>query len=266
MKLISVAALLTSLFFFDSLSAQHKLVLQGVYKEQDVYVKNPFAAEGVGFCTYQVEVNGQVTSDEVNSSAFIIDLHQYAFKKGDPVEIILSHKENCLPEFINPKAIAPEPSFDLLSIDLNPNGMLSWRTIFESGSLPYVIEQFKWNKWIRIGEVIGTGHSGENDYGFQADLHFGENTLRIYQGADRADRKYSESVKVFSNRPAQVELLTERFRENIEFSGPTSFEIFDEFGNLRMRGNSKHVDISKLEKGTYYLNYSNVAGKEFQKK
>jgi hypothetical protein len=266
MKLRQLLIILLLCAIAENSIAQNTLILQGTFKEKDLYVKNPFSADGVGFCAFQVEVNGQVSSDEVNSSAFIVDLQQYGFEIGQEVEVKILHKDNCQPQFINPEAIAPEPTFEITSIRLEPNGMLLWKTVLESGPLAYVIEQFKWNKWIKVGEVMGKGSANENSYTFQAELHHGENKLRIYQGDERESRKYSANVTVLSNRPAPIELLTERFRESIEFSGPTAFEIFNEYGELEMKGNSKRIDISSLEKGIYYLNYANVAGKEFRKK
>lgn len=250
----------------ESSIAQNSIIVQGTYKDKDLYVKNPFSSDGVGFCAFQVEVNGQVSSDEVNSSAFIVDLHQYAFKLGDRVEVKILHKENCKPQFINPEAIAPEPSFEITSIRLEPNGMLLWKTVLETGPLPYVVEQFKWNKWVKVGEVMGNGSAEENVYSFQAGLHHGDNKLRIYQGDELENRKYSSSVTVLSNRPAPIELLTGRFKDSIEFSGPTAYEIFNSYGELEMKGNAKRINIRDLEKGIYYLNYSNVAGKEFRKR
>jgi hypothetical protein len=95
-------------------------------------------------------------------------------------------------------------------------------------------------------------------------LHHGENKVRIYQGALRKERKYSASVTVVSNRPSPIELVTQRFREEIEFSGPTAYELFNEYGTLVKKGHGKKVDISRLDKGVYYLNYSSVAGREIQ--
>ena len=44
---------------------------------------------------------------------------------------------------------------------------------------PFIIQQYKWNKWVNIGEVNGTGGRQMNTYSFQADLHFGLNRIRV---------------------------------------------------------------------------------------
>ena len=42
------------------------IVLEGNYQGKNLYVRNPFAGSGVGFCTFEVTVNGSVTTDEWN--------------------------------------------------------------------------------------------------------------------------------------------------------------------------------------------------------
>lgn len=247
----------------SSLHAQESVYLDGIFKGKDLYVQNPFAPDGVGFCIYNVKVNGQVTSDEVNSSAFVVDLQQYELNDGDKVEVILEHKVGCSPEFINPEAIFPDPTFEVTESNLAEDGLLSWSTRNESGSLPFSIEQFKWNKWVKVGEVIGKGKSPAQ-YGFQTELHFGENKFRLYQGMDRESRRYSDLIIANSNRPARIDITTEKIRTEIRFSGPTSYEIFDEYGSLVKRGNNKSIDVSSLQKGTYYLNYADVTGYTFK--
>ena len=59
------------------------IIIEGNYQGKNIYVQNPFAGTGVGFCVQKVEVNGQVTTDEINSSAFEIDFNNYQFKIGD---------------------------------------------------------------------------------------------------------------------------------------------------------------------------------------
>lgn len=246
--------------------AQETIVLDGIYKGKDLYIKNPFAPEGVGFCAYEVKVNGLVTSDELNSSAFIVDLSLFDLKPNQAVELMIKHKTGCKPEIINPLAIFPESSFEIVSMKLAGDGLLSWTTSSESGPLTFRVEQFKWNKWVQVGEVLGSGKSENNNYTFQGDLHFGKNQFKVSQANADGSRRNSKVVEVLSNRPAKVELLTEKVRDKIEFSGPTGFELFNSFGDLVQKGQSKSIDVSQLEKGAYYLNYGNITSWEFFKR
>ena len=73
--------LLISLFALN-VNATGVIVLEGHYQGKNLYVQNPFAGSGVGFCTFEVTINGEVTTDEVNSSAFEIDFANFQMKVG----------------------------------------------------------------------------------------------------------------------------------------------------------------------------------------
>jgi capsular polysaccharide biosynthesis protein len=59
---------------------QSMILLEGTYQGKNVYVQNPFASNGVGFCVYEVRVNDQITTDEIGSSAFEVDLRNFQLK------------------------------------------------------------------------------------------------------------------------------------------------------------------------------------------
>ena len=92
------------------------IVLEGHYQGKNLYVQNPFAGSGVGFCTYEVTVNGEVTTDEWNSSAFEIDLAARGLKVGEPVVIKIKHKDDCKPKVLNPEVLKPKSTFENLSM------------------------------------------------------------------------------------------------------------------------------------------------------
>lgn len=50
-------------------------------------------------CATEIKVNGKITTDEVNSSAFEIDLNAMNIKPGQKVVIEISHKSDCTPAF-----------------------------------------------------------------------------------------------------------------------------------------------------------------------
>jgi len=72
-------ALLLILLFVFNFAYADKLEMSGVFLGKNIYVMNPFSDSGVGFCVYEVTVNGQTSTDEINSSAFEIDLSQFNF-------------------------------------------------------------------------------------------------------------------------------------------------------------------------------------------
>ncbi|MFK7755761.1 MAG: hypothetical protein AB8B53_02390 [Flavobacteriales bacterium] len=245
-----------------SLSAE-VYVLEGVYQGKDVYVQNPFSSEGVGFCIFEVTVNGEITSDEINSSAFAVDLAMYEFNMGDEVIITIKSKSDCEPNVINPDAISPKSSCQVSSAALDANNTLTWNTTDENGKLPFIVEQFKWNKWVQVGSVLGKG-SDFNSYQLKLHLPAGRNKLRIKQKDYSGDRIASELTVEISI--PEVELISDKIKESISFTGKTHYELFNEYGVLVKSGLSAEIDTSDLEKGYYYLNYEKTLGTVLRKK
>lgn len=244
------------LFLFASFSvfASGEIVLKGVYQGKNIYVMNPFASSGVGFCVFEVTVNGQLTTDEINSSAFEVDLTVFQFSKGDKLIIIIKHKDGCLPKVINPEVLKPQSTYTAAGMKIDKEGVLTWTTTGESGSLPFVVEQFRWNKWVKVGSVEGKGSANTNTYSMTVYPHSGNNRFRIKQVDYTRKPRYSKEIRYRSMLPP-VTFEPAKPSTEIVFSRETMYEIYDYYGNLVEKGNAARVDISKLAKGDYFLNY-----------
>lgn len=257
--------ILLTLFVAASFASQAGVyVYNGVYQGKDLYVKNPFAGDGVGFCVFEVKVNGEVTSDEVNSSAFAIDLELYKLSIGSPVEVIIRTKEDCEPNVINLHVIAATSTYALEDIALKDNNTLTWTTSNETSDLPYTIEQFKWNKWVEVGAVQGGGDKSKNEYVAEVCTHKGENTFRIRQD-DASGMHYSEKFVVDVKR-AEVYVTSPKIYDKIAFSEKTDFEVFDEYGIVVAKGRAAEIDCSKWTPGNYYLNFGGQFGQQIKKR
>ncbi len=255
------------LFILNSLGSvcAQPLVIKGIYQGKDLYIKNPFAPDGVGFCINDVYVNDQLTRDEVNSSAFAIDFQILGIKVGTPLEVVINHKDGCKPMILNPESIKPHSTYEITDIGVKGK-TLTWAAKNERGSLPYVIEQYRWNKWVKAGEVPGDGTADETTYSLDLDPYFGENKVRVKQTDYTGKPKYSKSV-TFNPGTSKITFSPQKPDTEIKFSGPTRFEIFDVYGNLVKTGLGKSVDVADLQSGaTYYLNYDNSFGETFRKK
>ncbi|MGZ3921337.1 MAG: hypothetical protein ACXVC7_13640, partial [Bacteroidia bacterium] len=117
------------------------LVVEGKYQNKNVFVQNAFNNNGVGFCAQEIKVNGKITTDETNSSAFEIDLASLQLKYGENVTIEIVHKDGCTPKVLNMEDLKPKPTFEVLTMNVSPAGLLKWSTKNETGALPYIIEQ-----------------------------------------------------------------------------------------------------------------------------
>lgn len=240
------------------------IVVEGKYQDRNLYVQNGYAGNGVGFCTYEVTINGKTTTDEVNSSAFEIDFAAYQIQPGTPVVVEIRHKDDCSPKVLNPEALKPKATFEVTTISIDPKGILTWSTKNEMGSLPYVVEQFRWNKWIKVGEVQGNGKMEGNTYTFQTSPHSGENKFRVKQVGFGGVAKASDNV-TFKSGVAQPTYEMSKNKSDIKFSGETLYEVYDAYGNVVKRGYGADLSIENLSKGSYYLCYDNITS-DFSKK
>ncbi len=251
---------LTFLLFACSQVYAGTIVLEGKYQQKNVYVINSVAEAGVGFCVYEVTVNGEVTSDEINSHAFEIDLSIFGFKLGDAVIVTVKYKEGCEPRILNPGALEPQPTFETTNIDISNSGLISWETSNEQGELPFVIQQFKWNKWVNVGEVKGKGTSVRNAYTFQANPVSGENKFRIVQKSYEGKLRKSPTVEFDSVMDA-VKYSFDKKEKAVIFTEETNFELYNAYGQIIKRGFGKKVNMESLPKGDYYISFDNETQK-----
>jgi hypothetical protein len=242
------------------------IVLEGNYQGKNLFIQNPFSEAGVGFCVFEVSVNGQIATDEINSSAFEVDMKNFGLKLGDPVVVKIKHKDGCTPVVLNPEVLKPKSTFDIVKQSIANDGTYTWVTSNETGELPYIVEQKRWNKWVKVGEVMGAGKPGENSYSFKVTPHSGENTFRVKQVDLTKRSRFSQSVTYTNPSVAAVTWGPEKPKDLITFSASTLYEIYDQYGNIVKRGYANSVDVSTLKKDLYYLNYDNKMGETFIKR
>lgn len=252
MKLIIAGLIL--IFFLPAATLAQTQTLRGVYQGEDLFVKNPMASDGVGFSVYEVRINGEVTTDEVNSSAFPVDFDAHGIAEGEPVEVMIKCKGGCSAKVINPEAISPRAKCEFANLNLDNSGNLTWQTKNESGSIPFIVEQFRWNKWVEVGKVAGSDNRKLNKYSFLVPVHFGENKVRLKQ-EDRRGVHYSEPVMVKSEKSKPVSLKRKRVVDVIQFSDETFFEVFSEYGELITYGFDDEVFVKDVPRGKYYVNF-----------
>ncbi|MEO6303770.1 MAG: hypothetical protein ABIP51_11430 [Bacteroidia bacterium] len=249
--------ILMSFLGFSTAVNSATLVIEGKYQNKNVFVQNAYGVNGVGFCAQEIKVNGKITTDETNSSAFEIDLAALQLKYGQKVVIEISHKDNCVPKVLNLEDLKSKPTFEILTMNISPAGVLKWNSKNESGSLPYVIEQFKWNKWIPVGEMDGVGSPEPHEYSFQVTMHSGENKYRVKQKGLNSFSKYSQEVSLKSTTE-KPSFAIPKSGKSIDFNVETAYEVFDAYGDVVKKGFGNQVNIDNLKKGKYYLCYDNT--------
>jgi hypothetical protein len=244
------------LSFLCNLGFAEKLEYKGFYLGQNLYVMNPLSKVGAGYSIYEVNVNGNISSDEINSSAFEIDLTQYDLKIGEPITIILFHKEDSYPRIVNPDVIKARSKFDIVKYNIDQQEVLHWTTTKEIGNLPFVIQQYRWKKWITLGEIKGKGNLEKNEYEYKVEIHTGKNIFRIFQTDHTEEKRYSTPMEYSSNK-SPIIFGPEKIRNEMIFSNKTKYEIYDDKGSLILEGFGDTVNLKGLKRGVYYVNFDN---------
>jgi hypothetical protein len=175
---------------------------------------------------------------------------------GDAVTVVIEHKVDCTPKILNPESLKPRSTYKVVDMKVT-NGKLTWKTTDENGKLPFIIEQYVWNKWITVGEVDGKGTPGENSYEFQLTPHSGENKVRVKQ-VDHTNKPNPSTAKTFTDPSVtEVDFNPKKVKTKITFTAKTRYEIYDSYGNIVKKGYGVEVDCANLKDGAYYINYDN---------
>jgi len=269
MKRICSILILTLILSNNGFSQGGVLILEGNYQGKNLYVQNPFGSGGVGFCVSEVLVNGNITTDETNSSAFEIDFKAHNLVIGEKIEVKIKHKEDCKPKVLNPEVLKPKSTFEIVSMTVDKDGGVKWSTKSETGKLSFAIEQFRWQKWVKVGEVEGVGTTAINNYSFKVSKHSGKNQIRVRQTDYTGQPRLSKPVDFTSDVPDIIFAPSKVAKEITFYAGQTPYEtmyeIYDQFGNIVKRGFGSVVDVSGLTKGAYFINFDNKM-QEFVKK
>lgn len=232
-----------------------QITVKGIYQGENLDILNPFGPNGIDFCVTKVTVNGEQTEDAINSSAFEVDLEAYNFRFGDSVTVVINHKPACQPTVLNFCDLQPKSTFKVLKLRYDEiNKILHWTTQGEISSLAFIVEQFKWKKWVKIAEVQGKGTVQKHSYSVKFKPHSGKNRVRIKQIDCSKVPRYSQEL-IYRSLSPTVSFSPAKPKKDIKFSAETDYEIYDFYGQLVLKGRGETVDISKFKKGDYFLNY-----------
>ncbi len=228
-----------------------KTELSGIYQGKGLFMHNPTNMNSDSFCIYKILVNSAQITDNIKFSAFKLDLGTQNIKKGDTVKVEIFYKNDCYPLTIHIDSGIISTA-KIVSMNISDR-KLNWQTNNERNKLVFEIEQYRWNKWVKIGEVDGVGTPQNNQYSFYAIPYSGENKMRVKQ---ISEVYLSSSIKWKSTQP-EVKFTIQKHPKEIQFTEQTMYEIFDSSGGLVKKGWAQTISYDNLPKGIYTLNYDN---------
>lgn len=243
-------------------------VLDGFYLgRRAVYIQAGLTGKDTCCCVTSVTVNGRAVDStcDFHSGAFAIPLDSSKFRIGDSLHIRMTHKAGCHPRMLY-ENYDPRPTFRVTSHwfttdSVKHTTVLHWKTTGEIGKLTFDVQQFRWNKWVKIGEVTGQGRPDSCTYDFTIpDVHSGVNQFRVKQTGTGSSYSISNTMVYNSGIRKQADYWPIHVTDTLHFSRTTMYEVYDQSGNIVMKGSGAEIDCSKLKRGSYFLNYDNKTG------
>lgn len=236
-----------------NLSAQGLLFVKGSYQGNNLYVQNPQTDIEGEYCMDSIYLNGRLVLSDLHLNAFEIKLDTLFASSEDTVELKIYHKGDCKPKILNPH-IHPRPDFEMDSISIDSTAKIYFR-IGGSGYLNLQVEQYRWNKWVKIDEILIVHLPFDTLIDVSQKVHSGANKFRLAV-VDMSKNHPSEAVLFEKDRPKE-EYRYDREMQQITINQFTQYEVFDAYGNIVLKGEGKQIDVSGLKKGAYYLNFGN---------
>lgn len=227
---------------------------EATHEGTEIYtIFNPENSLG-GYCVKQVLVNGKYLDLNLYETKVRID--ELDLKTNSPITMLVIHENSCVPKIGIEHKDEPRLS-EIYHVEVDSIGRLYWCTVKEFSPIGYQIEQYRWNKWVVLGDMEPQG-SDTNEYVFELGecLHYGENQFRVSQTTGDLTQ-FSAIVQYQDAAVNEVVCKKYSVKETIELSGYSLYELYDSHGNLKKRGYKQTIDLSNLPKGTYYLNYDN---------
>ncbi len=230
-----------------------KIEINGTYAGKNLFGKNPLRKNGKDLCISKIVVNGIGVTDKIDVAEFKLNLAVYNFKIGDKVKIEIFHSDECgwndirLDSGIKSAAV-------IASLEGMDSGTIYWTAKNEESKLTFAIEQYRWDKWVKVGEVDGAGTPGQNRYSFFLYPHSGKNKVRLLQINDF----YMSDTVSFLSKTAPVKFKMDKTSKEIQFTAETMYEIWDSYGKLVKKGWGSKVSCANLPKDNYSLNYDNT--------
>lgn len=244
-----------------------ELTFEGVFYEQNAYIKNPLCGQENNFCVKEIIVNGTKVNADLNTGLITIEMSALGLKSGDSFKMVIRHTDECEPEIVNPMAFKTSPTFEFVSAEIvvaDDKSELRFVIKEETAPLPFYVEHYRNNQWMKVGVVIGQGGKAEKTYTMPFSSLVGENKLRIYQKNENGIKTREKEFTVKSPKQADVKIekIVLKGHKEIRFTGVTEYFVVDlKSGVTNLNGVAKKVDISSLQKGKYLVAYDNFSKK-----
>jgi hypothetical protein len=267
-----IAVLFYFVFANGFLPAQNEntaaLKFDFIYNGQDLYFQNPLVND-TDFCITSVEINGITNTSEIQSSAFELLLTNYNFSFYDSVHLVVYHHADCKPKLLNPEELINGANL-LKNVWVDSSGILHFITdsTFYYYKNEIVICEYRWNKWVKIGDAITVMPKKEREYKMDINKYLFDDAVWfcaiISSPHDGITGKKICYVSDYKKPPVVFDSQSQNSR--IYFSSETLWQLYDHDGNFKMGGFGDTINYASLTEQNYFtLKYDNNINKSRQK-
>lgn len=224
---------------------------RGFFHGENVFVRNPYKGQELGFCIEAIYVNGKLVVQNPEVSAYEIDMQN--LEQDERVVIRIVHQEDCTPQLANPEVIQDDLKFSWLKLYVDENQII-WITTKESKEGFYIVEKDTNDGWVSLDTIKTKGGIFINQHSLEADHIQGDNLYRVQYHDPKMPVNYSESFNYYSDKEEISHAIDE---ENwiIEFTQEVSFLLYNNNSRIIKRGKDVSCDIKKLPNGRYMIKY-----------
>lgn len=234
------------------------LTYKGMNYGSELYFTNPLIP-GQGFSIQDVKVNGHNTYDELRSNTVAIHLGRTRAGYGDSVRIRVFYVQGYKPVFVNPGSLLPPDDFEITYARIRDD-VLKWRTEGEPGYKPFIIQQYRWDRWIEVEEIPVQDSISYGSYKYEVKPHYGKNRFRIVKINGQGEKVVSRECRISEYSKEKVKIIYNDVKDMLVLSSKTLYEIYDSDWELVRKGYGRYIDVSDMSPGEYHINFGNRNG------
>lgn len=176
------------------------LEVNGVFRGENLFVRNSFSDSNHESCITSVYLNGKEL--EVDTKHLTIELNlRTLLTEGDKIDLRIYHKPNCTPEIVNLGAIKRQTLFAFSSFSMDEENY-KWITRGEQKGAIFILQRFLHGEWEDVDEYDANGSMSGVAYHFPSQHYSGVSRYRVkYEQLD-GFVEYSDVIDFQSKRIA----------------------------------------------------------------
>jgi hypothetical protein len=258
--------LFTLFIVFSSQLNAALLEVNGVFKGENLFLRNSFNDSTQSSCITSVYLNGRDLKVDTKHLTLELDLRKF-LSKGDAVNLRIYHKRECTPEIMNVGAIKRQSLFAFTKFTVDEKEY-HWATRGEQKGSQFIVQRFLNGSWKDVKEFDSKGSMSGFSYSFPTLHYSGISRYRMKYIQLDGFVEYSNRID-FRSKRSPVSFYPTKVKGKITFVNnnkrPVSYEIYDIEGHKIASGSSLVIDCTKLEPRKVFTLVFDNQHRKFQK-